>query len=168
MFTINAQHQQYTLVNKKYPDHIFHFNAVHLVKNLNRSTITANPVFRSKLSVEQFKKDITHNKEKINEWHIFMDENSNNTICQAKTLSSDTYTNDICIQEIDFNNEHLTTKLLINNIAVIYVYINMFLYKHMKKQQLIYGHLWLQNGYYNNNDGFSINFVKLIYNRNNN
>ena len=152
MFTIKAQ--QYTLVNKKCPDQIMHFNAVHSVKNLNRSTITAIPVFRSKQSAEQFKNDIIH-KKKINEWHISMDENTNKAICQAKTLSNSTYTNDICIQEIDFNNDHLTTKLLINNIAVMY--ISMFWYKHMKKQQIISGNLWLPNGYYNDDDmGFPL------------
>lgn len=162
MFTINAQ-QQYTLVNKKCPDQILHFNAVHSVKKINRSTITAIPVFRSKRSAEQFKKDIIH-KKKINEWHISMDRNSNKAICQAKTLSNDTYTNDICVQEIDFNNEHLTTKLLINNIAVMY--INMFWYKQMNIQQVISGNLWLPNGYYT--DELEADFIKLIYNRKNN
>lgn len=166
MFTINAyQQQQYTLVNKKYPDQILHLNTAHSVKKINRSTITAIPVFRSKESAEQFKKDIVHKKQ-IVEWYVTMDKNSKKSIMQAKTLSSNTYTDDIMIKEIDFNNDHLTHKLIMNNIAVMY--INLFWYKHMRQQHIISGNLWLPNGYYYDDDGFLIDFAKLIYNKNNN
>lgn len=95
-----------------------------------------------------------------------MDEISNKSICQARELSNDTYMDDIGIKEIDFNQKHLTTKLLINNIAVMY--IDMFWYKHFRMQQVILGKLWLPNGYYYDDDGFPIDFSKLIDNRKNN
>ena len=60
-----------------------------------------------------------------------MDKNSKKSIMQAKTLSNNTYTDDIIIKEIDFNNDYLNHKLIINNIAVMY--INVFWYKHMRK-----------------------------------
>ena len=158
MFTIKTQ-QHYTLVNKKCPDQILHLNTTHSVKKINRSTITAIPVFRSKESAKQFKKDIVH-KNQIVEWYVTMDKNSKNSIMQAKTLSNDTYTNnDIDIKEIDFNNDYLTHKLIMNNIAVMY--INVFWYKHMRQQQIISGNLWLPNGYYYDDDGFPIDFAKL-------
>ena len=80
----------YTLVDNKKCDNILHFNAVHSMKNINRGTITAIPVFRSKREAEQFRNDIIRKKQ-IREWYITMDNKTSNSICQAKELSNNTY-----------------------------------------------------------------------------
>lgn len=157
---------QYTLVHKSNPDEIMHLISRHGSDKIKRTNISAIPVFRSKRSAEQFKNELSHRHQTM-EWFAHFDNNNSNgnkSILQATKLSEHVVydTEDICIQEIDFNNRHLTQKLIIHNIAVFYV--TMFWYKHAKRQQVVSGHMWLPTNYYSND----IDFAKLIYNRENN